>query len=87
MPKRYPPEFGRGDQRMISGNASILNHPSPRLQARRARSGRLSGRCRACRFLAMCGGGLASRALATTGSLAASDPACHLTDAEIGVAA
>lgn len=26
MPKRYPPEFGRGDQRMISGNASILNH-------------------------------------------------------------
>jgi MoaA/NifB/PqqE/SkfB family radical SAM enzyme len=35
----------------------------------------------------MCGGGLASRALAATGDLGAPDPACHLTDAEIGAAA
>jgi len=41
---------------------------------------------RSCRFLPMCGGGLASRALAATGSLNASDPACHLTDAEIAAA-
>jgi MoaA/NifB/PqqE/SkfB family radical SAM enzyme len=35
----------------------------------------------------MCGGGLASRALSATGDLSAPDPACHLTDAEIRVAA
>ncbi len=47
----------------------------------------MTGRCRSCRFLPMCGGGLASRALAATGDMTASDPGCHLTDAEIGVPA
>lgn len=67
--------------------SEIWSRPSPPLRALRARPDRLSGRCRSCRFLAMCGGGLASRALAATGSLTASDPACHLTDAEIGLQA
>lgn len=63
--------------------SAIWTDPPPRLRALRARTSRLSGRCRGCRFLPMCGGGLASRALAATGDLTASDPACHLTDAEI----
>lgn len=67
--------------------SAVWTDPSPRLQALRTRSERLSGRCRACRFLPMCGGGLASRALAVTGELTASDPGCHLTDAEIAVPA
>ncbi len=67
--------------------SAIWTDPSPRLEALRARPRRLTGRCRGCRFLEMCGGGLASRALAATGDLTASDPGCHLTDAEIGVAA
>jgi radical SAM protein with 4Fe4S-binding SPASM domain len=78
------PRLGNVRDRPLS---EIWSRPSPPLRALRARPGRLSGRCRSCRFLAMCGGGLASRALAATGSLTASDPACHLTDAEIGVAA
>lgn len=65
----------------------IWTDPPPALRALRGRSARLSGRCRGCRHLAMCGGGLASRALASTGSIDSSDPACHLTDAEIGGAA
>jgi hypothetical protein len=35
----------------------------------------------------MCGGGLASRALATTGRLDAADPACHLSDDEVAATA
>jgi radical SAM protein with 4Fe4S-binding SPASM domain len=65
----------------------IWSDPPPPLRALRGRAERLSGRCRTCRFLPMCGGGLASRALSATGSLDAPDPACHLTDAEIGAAA
>jgi Fe-coproporphyrin III synthase len=67
--------------------SAIWSDPSPRLQALRDRPRKLTGRCHSCRFLAMCGGGLASRALAATGDMTASDPGCHLTDAEIGVPA
>ena len=67
--------------------SAIWTDPPPPLRALRHRAERLSGRCRGCRFLPMCGGGLASRALAATGRLNAPDPACHLTDAEIGTAA
>jgi radical SAM protein with 4Fe4S-binding SPASM domain len=61
----------------------IWTEPPAVLRALRTRSERLPGRCRACRFLPMCGGGLASRALATTGRLDAADPACHLRDDEV----
>ncbi len=43
----------------------------------------LTGRCSACRFKTMCGGGLRSRAEAATGDPWGSDPACILTDDEI----
>jgi radical SAM protein with 4Fe4S-binding SPASM domain len=55
--------------------------PPPRLVALRGRPERLSGRCAGCGLRAVCGGGLASRALAA-GDLDGPDPACHLTDAE-----
>jgi radical SAM protein with 4Fe4S-binding SPASM domain len=61
----------------------IWTDPPAALRALRARSRRLSGRCRGCRFLPVCGGGLASRSLAVAGSLAAPDPACHLRGDEI----
>lgn len=46
----------------------------------------LKGRCGACRFLPLCGGNFRVRALAATGDMWAPDPACYLTDAEIGLA-
>jgi radical SAM protein with 4Fe4S-binding SPASM domain len=45
----------------------------------------LHGRCASCRFLPLCGGNFRVRALAT-GDMWAPDPACYLTDEEIGVA-
>jgi radical SAM protein with 4Fe4S-binding SPASM domain len=47
----------------------------------------LTGRCQKCRFLMVCGGGLRARANFVTGDLWAPDPACYLTDEEIGLAA
>jgi radical SAM protein with 4Fe4S-binding SPASM domain len=49
------------------------------------RLGLLKGRCGACRFKTMCGGGLRARAEITSGDPWASDPGCYLTDEEIGL--
>lgn len=45
----------------------------------------LRGRCARCRWLAICNGNFRPRAEAVTGDFWASDPACYLTDAEIGL--
>lgn len=44
----------------------------------------VTGRCAGCRFLSICGGNFRSRAEAVTGDIWAPDPACYLTDEEIG---
>ncbi len=44
------------------------------------------GRCSKCRWLDICGGNFRVRAEAVTGDLWAPDPACYLTDEEIGLA-
>ncbi len=45
----------------------------------------VTGRCAQCRWLDICGGNFRVRAEALTGDLWAPDPACYLTDAEIGL--
>lgn len=45
----------------------------------------VKGRCAACSFLEICGGNLRVRAEAVTGDVWAPDPACYLTDEEIGL--
>jgi len=57
----------------------------PLLARLRQRPPHLAGRCARCRFLEICGGGSRVRAEAATGDPWASDPACYLTDAEIGL--
>ena len=44
----------------------------------------LEGRCGGCAYLSICGGNTRTRAFQTTGNLWAEDPACYLTDEEIG---
>lgn len=46
----------------------------------------VTGRCAECRWLQICGGNFRVRAEAATGDLWAPDPACYLTDEEIGLA-
>ena len=46
----------------------------------------VTGRCAKCQWLDVCGGNFRVRAEAATGDLWAPDPACFLTDEEIGIA-
>jgi radical SAM protein with 4Fe4S-binding SPASM domain len=46
----------------------------------------VTGRCAECKFLDVCGGNFRVRAEAVTGDVWAPDPACYLTDEEIGIA-
>ncbi|HSQ42480.1 MAG TPA: SPASM domain-containing protein [Fibrobacteraceae bacterium] len=49
------------------------------------KSKHVTGRCAKCRFLDVCGGNIRCRAEAATGDLWAPDPACYLSDQEIGL--
>ena len=57
----------------------------PMLATLRQRPRPLKGRCGACAFKEICGGNTRIRALQVTGDPWAEDPACYLTNAEIGV--
>jgi radical SAM protein with 4Fe4S-binding SPASM domain len=46
---------------------------------------RIKGRCGACRYFDICGGNTRIRALQLTGDPWQEDPACYLSDSEIGV--
>jgi radical SAM protein with 4Fe4S-binding SPASM domain len=46
----------------------------------------LKGRCAKCRYLEICNGNLRERAEAVYGDVWMEDPACYLTDEEIGIA-
>jgi heme d1 biosynthesis radical SAM protein NirJ len=59
----------------------------PMLAQLRTRPRPLKGRCGACALRDVCGGNTRIRALQLTGDPWAEDPACYMSDAEIGVAA
>jgi Fe-coproporphyrin III synthase len=59
----------------------------PLLAGLRDRAPLLKGRCGACRWKEVCGGGFRVRALQVHGDPWAQDPGCYLTDAECGIAA
>ena len=56
------------------------------MQGLRQRPRPLKGRCGECAHLSICGGNTRVRAYQTTGDFWAEDPACYLSDEEIGIA-
>jgi radical SAM protein with 4Fe4S-binding SPASM domain len=56
------------------------------LKGLKDRKSLLKGRCGRCRYLDLCNGNLRVRAEAIYGDVWAEDPACYLTDQEIGIA-
>ena len=56
----------------------------PIMAGLKRRPRQISGRCGACGFFDICGGNTRVRALRLSGDAFAEDPACYLTDAEIG---
>jgi radical SAM protein with 4Fe4S-binding SPASM domain len=63
-----------------------LDTSDPLMRGLKNRKGLLKGRCGRCRYLELCNGNLRVRAEAVTGDVWAEDPACYLTDEEIGLA-
>ncbi len=57
----------------------------PLLRGLKNRKGLLKGRCSQCHYLDLCNGNLRARAEAVFGDVWAEDPACYLTDEEIGI--
>ena len=57
----------------------------PLLQGLRNRKKLLKGRCARCQYLDVCNGNLRVRGEAVYGDVWAEDPACYLTDGEIGI--
>ena len=86
----YPDQFWRNQP---VGNvrekpfSEIWGRPAPGslLAQLRDKRSHVTGRCVNCRFLDVCGGNFRARAEAYYGDEWAQDPACYLTDEEIGI--
>lgn len=85
----HPDQFWRG---VTVGN--VMERPfgqiwtdesNPVISGLRDRRARLKGRCARCDFLDICNGNLRARAEAVFGDMWREDPACYLTDEEIGI--
>ncbi|MDY6913149.1 MAG: radical SAM protein [Planctomycetota bacterium] len=85
----HPDPFWRnvslGDVRRRSFADIWSDESNPLLAKLRDKGSYVTGRCKRCRFLDVCGGNFRTRAEAATGELWAPDPACYLTDEEIGL--
>ncbi len=75
--------FGNVRERKFGDIWTDMSHPI--LAGLRNRKPLLRGRCSKCRYLSFCNGNFRTRAEAVTGDIWESDPACYLTDEEIGV--
>jgi radical SAM protein with 4Fe4S-binding SPASM domain len=62
-----------------------LDTSDPLMRGLKNRKALLKGRCARCQHLDLCGGNLRVRAEAVYGDIWAEDPACYLTDEEIGL--
>ena len=75
--------FGNVRERAFKDIWTDLSNPI--LAGLKNRKSLLKGRCAACRYLDQCNGNFRTRAEAMTGDFWESDPACYLTDEEIGI--
>ncbi len=84
----HPDQFWRtsklGNVRVRSFSKIWQDKRDPLLQQLRNRKRLLTERCRNCRFLPLCNGNLRERAEAATGDIWGMDPACYLSEEEIG---
>ncbi|AGA69742.1 putative heme d1 biosynthesis radical SAM protein NirJ1 [Desulfitobacterium dichloroeliminans LMG P-21439] len=75
--------FGNVRERKFGDIWTDVSHPI--LAGLKDRKPLLKGRCSKCQYLDNCNGNFRTRAEAVTGDFWESDPACYLTDEEIGI--
>ena len=85
----YPDQFWRhhslGNVRERPFGEIWTDLSNPLTAAMKDKKSHVTGRCAKCRFLDICGGNLRARGEAATGNVWGVDPACYLTDEEIGL--
>lgn len=75
--------FGNVRERSFSEIWTDLSNPL--MKQLKEKKLHVQGRCARCKWLDICGGNFRVRAEAATGDLWSPDPACYLTDGEIGL--
>jgi radical SAM protein with 4Fe4S-binding SPASM domain len=85
-PDQFWWHYDLGDIREQPFSEIWSNPDEPLLKGLRDRRANVKGRCTLCRFFDACGGSLRVRADLALGDCWAPDPACYLTDEEIGLA-
>jgi heme d1 biosynthesis radical SAM protein NirJ len=78
--------YGLGNVRERPFSAIWQDTSEPIMAGLKAKPRRIGGRCGQCRYFDVCGGNTRVRAMQLTGDAFAEDPACYLSDQEIGVA-
>jgi Fe-coproporphyrin III synthase len=78
--------YAFGNVRERSFSLIWTDTSEPRMAVLKDRKAHLKGRCRFCRYLDICNGNLRVRAESSFDDFLAPDPACYLTDEEIGIA-
>lgn len=85
----HPDQFWRtmtlGNIRERSFGDIWLDTSNPVMSGLKNRRGLLKGRCGSCQYIDICNGNLRERAEAVYGDMWAEDPACYLSDEEIGI--
>ncbi|TYC79078.1 heme d1 biosynthesis radical SAM protein NirJ [Stappia sp. BW2] len=84
-PDTYWSDYTIGSVKVVPFS-DLWTGADPMLARLRTRPRPLKGRCGACAFKDVCGGNTRIRALQLTGDPWAEDPACYLSDDEIGLA-
>jgi radical SAM protein with 4Fe4S-binding SPASM domain len=84
-PDQFWWHYDLGDVRDRPFSEIWMDTSDPLLGGLKDRRSHIKGRCRLCRFFDACGGSLRVRADLHFGDPWAPDPACYLTDAEIGL--
>ena len=83
-PDQFTQDVTFGNVREKSFGAIWTDASQPLLAGLKNRRPLLKGRCPACQWLDLCNGNFRARAAAVSGDFWAEDPACYLTDQEIG---
>ncbi|OHB74067.1 MAG: 12,18-didecarboxysiroheme deacetylase [Planctomycetes bacterium RBG_16_55_9] len=84
-PDQFWWHYDLGDVRQRPFGEIWMDTSDPLMQGLKDRRSHIKGRCRLCKFFDVCGGSLRVRADLHFGDPWAPDPACYLTDAEIGL--
>ncbi len=84
-PDQFTQNYTFGNVKEKSFGAIWTDTSHPIMAGLKNRRPLLKGRCAACRWLDICNGNFRARAEAITGDFWESDPACYLTDEEIGL--